>query len=308
MKKVIAVILALSMALGLAACGSSDSASDAANDAVDAVESAAADIESEAADAVEQLAATTIYIDVAKSLEACFEDVIIPAYAEVQPNVTIVANYGGSGGLLSGIEEANGVNHDIFFSAGKAQVTTLNETDGMVVEGSIVELLSNQLCLVCGNGVETAVTGFANINEAESFALADGTVPVGKYTRIALINLGFLDEIDNAADYTSDQIAAALGVTIDECADVEEAAMKAVEHSDEVATIYYSDYYNHQDDLTIIEQDDGTLTGPIIYPVCQVANPEADEAETAAAADFLAFLQTQTCLDAYEEYCFIING
>ena len=84
--------------------------------------------------------------------------------------------------------------------------------------------------------------------------------------------------------------------------------MKAVEHSDEIATIYYSDYYNHQDDLTIIAQDDGTLTGPIIYPVCQVANPEADEAETAAAADFLAFLQTQVCLDAYEEYCFIING
>ena len=94
---------------------------------------------------------------------------------------------------------------------------------------------------------------------------------------------------------------------IDEADDVEDAAVKAVEGTVEVATIYYSDYYNHQDDLTIIEQDDGTLTGPIIYPVCQVANPEADEAETAAAADFLAFLQTQVCLDAYEEYCFILN-
>ena len=309
MKKVIAMFLALVMVLGLAACGSSGS-----DEPAPAPETEAAASETQAAapetdvPAAEQLAETTIYIDVAKSLEACFEDVIIPAYAEVQPNVTIIANYGGSGGLLTGIEEANGVDHDIFFSAGKAQVTTLNETDGLVVEGSVVELLSNRLCLVCGNGVETAVTGFENLNEAESFALSDGTVPVGKYSRIALINLGFLDEIENAADYTSDQISAALGVTIDECADVEEAAMKAVEHSDEIATIYYSDYYNHQDDLTIIAQDDGTLTGPIIYPVCQVANPEADEAETAAAADFLAFLQTQVCLDAYEEYCFIING
>ncbi len=307
MKKVIAMFLALAMVLGLAACGSSGSDEPAPETEAAAVETEAAVPETDVP-AAGQLAETTIYIDVAKSLEACFEDVIIPAYAEVQPNVTIIANYGGSGGLLTGIEEANGVNHDIFFSAGKAQVTTLNETDGLVVEGSVVELLSNQLCLVCGNGVETAVTGFENLNEAESFALADGTVPVGKYSRIALINLGFLDEIENAADYTSDQISAALGVTIDECADVEEAAMKAVEHSDEIATIYYSDYYNHQDDLTIIAQDDGTLTGPIIYPVCQVANPEADEAETAAAADFLAFLQTQVCLDAYEEYCFIING
>ena len=238
MKKAIALILALAMALGLAACGSTGSDEPAAPETEAAPQTEAAVPETDAP-AAEQLAETTIYIDVAKSHEACFEDVIIPAYAEVQPNVTIIANYGGSGGLLSGIEEANGVNHDIFFSAGKAQVTTLNETDGLVVECSIVELLSNQLCLVCGNGVETAVTGFENLNEAESFALADGTVPVGKYSRIALINLGFLDEIENAADYTSDQIAAALGVTIDECADVEEAAMKAVEHSDEIATIYY---------------------------------------------------------------------
>ena len=75
----------------------------------------------------------------------------------------------------------------------------------------------------------------------------------------------------------------------------------------EVATIYYSDYYNHQDDLTILAQDDGTLTGPITYPVCLVANPEADEAQTAAAEDFLAFLQSEECLAAYEEYCFIVS-
>ena len=58
---------------------------------------------------------------------------------------------------------------------------------------------------------------------------------------------------------------------------------------------------------TILAQDDGTLTGDIVYPVCQVANPEADEAEQAATADFLAFLQSDFCLEAYEQYCFIVN-
>ena len=38
-----------------------------------------------------------------------------------------------------------------------------------------------------------------------------------------------------------------------------------------------------------------------------VANPEADEAQTAAAEDFLAFLQSEACLAAYEEYCFIVS-
>ena len=94
---------------------------------------------------------------------------------------------------------------------------------------------------------------------------------------------------------------------IDEADDVEVAAAKAVEGAVDVATIYYSDYYNHQNDLTIIAQDDGTLTGAITYPVCLVKNPEADEAESAAAADFLEFLQTEQCLKAYEEYCFIVN-
>ena len=75
----------------------------------------------------------------------------------------------------------------------------------------------------------------------------------------------------------------------------------------EIATIYYSDYFNHQNDLTIIAQDDGTLTGNIIYPVCLVENSEADEAEIQAAADLLAFLQTDDCLAAFEEYCFIVN-
>ena len=249
-----------------------------------------------------------MYIDIAASLEAVFSDVIIPAYKEVQPNVTIEYNTGSSGKLLSGIEEANGIGHDLFFSAGKAQVTTLDETDGLVVDGSIVNLLANELCLVKGNDTETAVTGWDNLADAKSMALCGGSVPVGKYSRIALIALGVLPENDDPASITTEEISAALGgIEIDEADDVEVAAAKAAEGAVEVSAIYYSDYYNHQNDLTIIAQDDGTLTGAITYPVCLVKNPEADEAESAAAADFLEFLQTEQCLNAYEEYCFIVN-
>lgn len=324
--------LCLSMVLGLCACGNS-AASSAASTASSEVpaETAAAVTEAPAEEAAvsaaeeaapaeetaasaaeeaapEQLAETTVYIDIAASLEAVFSDVIIPAYKEVQPNVTIEYNTGSSGKLLSGIEEANGIGHDLFFSAGKAQVTTLDETDGLVVDGSIVNLLANELCLVKGSDTETAVTGWDNLSEAKSMALCGGSVPVGKYSRIALIALGVLPENDDPASITTEEISAALGgIEIDEADDVEVAAAKAAEGAVEVSSIYYSDYYNHQNDLTIIAQDDGTLTGAITYPVCLVANPEADEAESAAAADFLEFLQTEQCLNAYEEYCFIVN-
>lgn len=327
-RSILALALCLSMVLGLCACGNSaaSSASSAApaetaaaetetaapsqEPAAPAAEEASAPEASveEAAAPAEQLAETTVYIDIAASLEAVFTDVIIPAYKEVQPNVTIEYNTGSSGKLLSGIEEANGIGHDLFFSAGKAQVTTLNETDGLVVDGSIVNLLANELCLVKGNNTETEVTGWDTLDKAKSMALCGGSVPVGKYSRITLIALGVLPENDDPASITTEEISTALGgIEIDEADDVEVAASKAAEGSVDVATIYYSDYYNHQDDLTIIEQDDGTLTGAITYPVCLVKNPEADEAESAAAADFLKFLQTEQCLKAYEEYCFIVN-
>lgn len=295
--------LALVIAMALTACGGSGSTTEtkAPDDTAAADTSAAAETPAAAE-------ATTIYIDIAASLEAVFTDVIIPAYKEVNPNVTIEYNAGSSGKLLAGIEEANGIGHDLFFSAGKAQVTTLDETDGLVVDGSIVNLLSNQLCLVKGVGAETAVTGWDNIADAKTMALCGGSVPVGKYSRIALIALGVLEKAEDPTVYTSEEISAALGgIEIDEADDVEVAAAKAVEGSCEIATIYYSDYYNHKNDLEIIAQDDGTLTGNIIYPVCLVSNPEATEAEAAAAADFLAFLQTEDNLATYEQYCFIAN-
>lgn len=325
-KKILALLLALAMVLGLGACGSSGSAAESASSApvsaeeaapvsaqepeAPAAEEAEAPAEEPAAEEpVEQLTETTVYIDIAASLEAVFVDVIIPAYKELQPNVTIEYNTGSSGKLLTGIEEAGGIGHDLFFSAGAAQVKTLDETDGLMVADSRVDLLSNQLCLVKGNGTETAVTGWDNIADAKSAAICGGSVPVGKYTRIALMNLGILEQSDSPADYTTEDIVAALGdMEIDEADDVEVAAAKAVEGSVEIATIYYSDYYNHQNDLAIIAQDDGTLTGAITYPVCLVENSEADDAEKAAAADFLAFLQTDLCLEAYAQYCFIVNG
>lgn len=316
MKKLIAMMLSLAMVLSLTACGSNgadtkDSASSAGSASGSASASAPADASGSAASSssdAEALGETTVYIDIAASLEAVFRDVILPAYAEKQPNVKVEYNTGSSGKLLSQIEEANGIGHDLFFSAGKKQVTTLDETDGLVVAGSAVDLLSNELCLVKGNDTETAVTGWDNLADAKTMALCGGSVPVGKYSRIALVSLGVLPESDDPAAYTTEEISAALGgVSIDEADDVEMAAVKAAEGSVEVATIYYSDYYNHKNDLTIIAQDDGTLTGKITYPVCMVSNPEADETEQAAAADLLDFLQTDFCLNAFQEYCFIVG-
>lgn len=279
MKKQIVLILALCCALALAACGSKQKAEPS----------------------------VTVHVDAAASLSSSFEE-LIPLYAELRPDVTISLNTGSSGTLLTQIEEADGRGHDLFFSAGVKQVRTLDETDGLVESGTVVELLSNSLCLVTGNDSGTAVTGWADMAEAENMALCDGTVPVGRYSREALVRLGYLSAIEDNAAYTADEVSAALGgIEINECADVAAASQAVAEGSNEIGLIYATDWLDFADSLTVLAQDDGTLTGPIVYPVCQVRNADADEAERAAAEELLEFLQSDEAAEVFRNHGFVVE-
>ena len=53
----------------------------------------------------------------------------------------------------------------------------------LVVDGTRANVVNNQVVVVTRKDSGTKVTGLDNLSEAESFALAGGSVPVGKYTR-----------------------------------------------------------------------------------------------------------------------------
>ena len=74
-----------------------------------------------------------------------------------------------------------------------------------------------------------------------------------------------------------------------------------------MGTTYLSDTYGYEDDLDIIETVSYDLTGNVIYPVCQVVNDEADEAETAAAADFVSFITSDEAKAIFDTYLFDTN-
>ena len=57
----------------------------------------------------------------------------------------------------------------------------------------------------------TKVTGLENLDTAASIALAGGSVPVGKYTRQALVNMGILQEVEDISLITTQEISDALG-------------------------------------------------------------------------------------------------
>ncbi len=251
----------------------------------------------------ESLEAAELQLFIAASLEGVFQ-AIIPLYAESQPNVTITYNADSSGKLMTQIQE--GFACDVFFSASKAKVDTLDK-EGLVVEGSRVNLLCNKLALITPKDSGTAVTGFADIASAENMALADGSVPAGKYARQVLITLGILDGSKAAADYTTEEISAALGgLEINACSNVSKVKEAIKEGSNEIGAVYYSDAYSIKDDIDILEIADSSLTGDILYPVCLIENPQATEAETAAAEDFVAFLQTDAVKALFGDYMFTI--
>ena len=304
-KKLLALLLALSMVFALAACSNNGgTASGQPSDAVSETPSQEpSDAPSDEPGAA-ALDAAEIQVFIAASLENAFKD-LIALYNETQPNVTVTYNADSSGTLLTQIEE--GYECDIFFSAATKQMKSLEE-DGLVMGGTRVDLLRNEVVLITWKGSGTKVTGIENIADAASIALADGSVPVGKYTRVALQNLGVLDKDADPSGISTEDVSAALGgVEINECGNVSKVKEAVKEGSNEVGTVYYSDAYSVRDDVDIIQHISTDLTGAIVYPMCRVTNAEADAAQTAAADDFFAFLQTPEAMAIFEEYMFVNN-
>ena len=142
---------------------------------------------------------TEIQVFIAASMNTVMTD-LAEKYNEEHPNVKITYNADSSGTLLTQIQE--GYECDIFFSAAQKQMDDL-EADGLMVEGTRANVVNNQVVVVTLKDSGTAVTGLEDIGSAESIALAGGSVPVGKYTRQALVNLGMLPKTDDVAAITT---------------------------------------------------------------------------------------------------------
>ena len=277
-----AILTAITVVCSLAACGGSSASTAPAEE-------------------------TEIQVFIAASLNTVMQEVAA-AYNKQHPEVKITYNADSSGTLLTQIEE--GYACDVFFSAAQKQMDKLEKEDKLVVEGTRANVVNNQVVVVSRKDSGTKVTGLADIANASGIALADGSVPVGRYTRVAMINSGLLQgyDVDAAADITTQQVSDALGgVEISEQGNVSKVLAAVVEASCEVGTTYYSDTYGYEDELDVLETISYDLTGDVIYPIAQVVNEEADDAEKAAAADFVKFVTGDEAKAIFEAYYFDTN-
>ena len=125
---------------------------------------------------------TEIQVFIAASLNTVMTE-LGKMYQEEHPEVKITYNADSSGTLLIQIEE--GYECDIFFSAAQKQMDQL-EADGLMKGGTRANVVNNQLVVVTRKDSGTKVKGLDSFKDAESIALAGGSVPVGKYTRQAI--------------------------------------------------------------------------------------------------------------------------
>lgn len=289
-KRILAMMLASAMVVGLVGCGGS-------SDSKDTKEETKTEETAKTDDAEE----TEIQVFIAASLNTVMTE-LAEEYNKEHPEVKITYNADSSGTLLTQIEE--GYECDIFFSAAQKQMDQL-EKDGLVVDGTRANVVNNQVVVVSLKDSGTKVTGLENLNKASSIALAGGSVPVGKYTRQALVNLGTLNKVDDVSTITTQEISDALGgVEISEQDNVSKVLAAVVEGSCEVGTTYYSDTYGYEDELNILQTVSYDLTGNVIYPIAQVKNDEASDAEVSEAKDFIDFVTSDKAKTIFQKYYF----
>lgn len=303
-RKVTAGVIAAAMLMGMSGCGSSKPAETTAATKAETTAAATEAVTTEAATEAAQATGekTEIQVFIAASLNTVMQD-LAKLYNEQHPEVTITFNADSSGKLLTQIEE--GYACDVFFSAAQKQMNTLDEEDKLVVEGTRKNVVNNQVCVITTKDSGTKVTGLQNIGEAASIALADGSVPVGKYTRQAMVNAGMLPKMEDVSKITTEEVSQALGgVEISEQSNVSKVLAAVTEGSCEVGTTYYSDTYGYEDQVVILEKIPYDLTGNVIYPIAQVQNEEADDAEKAAALDFIRFVTSDDAKTVFQNYYF----
>ena len=289
-KKAVAVFMAAVMVVVLAGCGGNN-----AKETGDRDKKASEESKKDDADETE------IQVFIAASLNTVMTE-IAEKYNKDNPDVKITFNADSSGTLLTQIEE--GYECDIFFSAAQKQMDQL-EQDGLVREGTRANVVNNQVVLVTRKDSGTKASGLENLKDAQSIALAGGSVPAGKYTRQALMNLGILEKTDEPDAVTTEQVSEALGgVEISEQDNVSKVLAAVVEGSCEVGTTYYSDTYGYEDELNILETVGYDLTGNVIYPICLVDNQEADDTQTKAAKDFYDYVLSEHASEIFSNYYF----
>ena len=281
MKKLVSLLLALSLVLALTACGQKDPPP--APPPPD-------DMQTEQAEPVE------LIVFAAASMTETMTQ-IAEMYKSVAPEVTIIYNFDSSGKLLAQIKE--GADCDLFISAAPTQMNAMDGSligdteknpDGLdlIVTDSRIDLLENKVTLAVPEGNPKGIESFDQLAELLKggdvmLAIGNSDVPVGQYT-LKIFNYYGIDETAVADKLTYGN-------------NVKEVTSQVNEAAADCGIIYATDAYSAG--LTVVDSATAEMCGQVIYPAAVLKGDKED-----AARAFLAYLQTDAAMTVFESVGF----
>ena len=281
MKKLVSLLLALSLVLALTACGQKDTPPDTTNPD---------DMQTEQAEPVE------LIVFAAASMTETMTQ-IAEMYKSVAPEVTITYNFDSSGKLLTQIKE--GADCDLFISAAPTQMNAMDGSligdteknpDGLdlIVTDSRIDLLENKVTLAVPEGNPKGIESFDQLAELLKggdvmLAIGNSDVPVGQYT-LKIFNYYGIDETAVADKLTYGN-------------NVKEVTSQVNEAAADCGIIYATDAYSAG--LTVVDSATAEMCGQVIYPAAVLKGDKED-----AARAFLAYLQTDAAMTVFESVGF----
>ena len=274
MKKVLSLLLALTLALSLAACGTSNTPAASGNDAEP----------------------ITLVVFAAASMTETLTE-IAGNYKTVAPNVTLCFNFDSSGKLLTQIEE--GALCDLFISAAPKQMNALDGSlkddaeknpngQDMLLEGSRLNLLENKVTLAVPEGNPKGIESFDQLaellkNGEVMLAIGNSDVPVGQYTQKIFAYYG-IDETSITDQLTYGN-------------NVKEVTTQVTEAAADCGIIYATDAFSAG--LTTVDSATAEMCGRVIYPAAVLK-----DGQTEAAQAFLDYLWTEEAMAVFQSVGF----
>nr|WP_318616246.1 molybdate ABC transporter substrate-binding protein [Sporosarcina sp. YIM B06819] len=224
-----------------------------------------------------------VMISAAASLTDALTD-MKASFESEHDNITLTFNFGSSGKLVQQIEQ--GAPSDIFLSASKKDMDTLEEGK-LLLEGTRVDFTANELVLITNKDELLTVDSFEDIDPSTIAHFAIGEpegVPVGRYTKEVLENIGLWDPLQDKMVLGSDV----------------RQVLTHVEMGNADLGVVYSSDAKISDKVKVLAVASAEWHGPIVYPGAVVSETKHPE----EAKAFLAYLTSDKGKEILKKYGF----
>ena len=158
-----------------------------------------------------------LVVAASSTLRTIMDEQFIPQFNEKYPDIAVEMVYDSSENLQNQIE--SGAAFDLIFIGGKKYMSALQE-EGMVIEGSVHALMTNELAFVVPRDSRLGIITVADLEKARSVAIGDPIyLPVGEYTIDTLKEQELWEGVKEKEVYLAASVEELLGMLIDGTAD-----------------------------------------------------------------------------------------